>query len=395
MNIPALDYLLGIHKADGWAESKHPRAANGQFGSGGSGKGKESAGAKHKRNQQARRAEGTGQTTLGGGKAIQSLLSGGSALDKIGWLNTSKKPDAAKGPETPAKEPAKVPAANIKSAKDTIRENLKSGKLKKETVIAAVRSLYEQANEAESKGDDATAKKLDQQAEVMTDAADIKGELYLQGILQIRGSPSHIGPGIPARQSSAPKKPTGAKIPPEGIWTGRGPRPAPDPEREAEIRRLGPAPKPNNSLETSHRIDAYRNKVISQGKQLDSFKEGEQDLGLYEHNGKTYFVDHDRSNQFAAMSHDEWRRMKDELAGDEGPRAATVTPPKHKPTTTAPKSPHVTDASSSDIMAQGKNIDAHGNKTLHEYNGGFYMVTEGNPTGRKVSKPAWESMKYD
>jgi hypothetical protein len=126
---------------------------------------------------------------------------------------------------------------------------------------------------------------------------------------------------------------------------------------------------------------------------LDSFEQGEQDLGLYEHNGKTYIVDHDHPSQFSGMTKDEWRRLKDELTGDEAPRAAAQ--PKPKPTTTAPKSPHVTDASSSDIVAQGKKIDEHGDKTLHEYNGGFYMVTQGNPTGRKISKPAWESMKYD
>jgi hypothetical protein len=39
-----------------------------------------------------RRAEAAGQATLGG-KAIQTLLSGGSALDKVSWLKTpAKKP---------------------------------------------------------------------------------------------------------------------------------------------------------------------------------------------------------------------------------------------------------------------------------------------------------------
>jgi hypothetical protein len=94
--------------------SGHDHKANGQFGSGGSSatkpKGKESQGAKHKRNQQARRAEGAGQSTLGGGKAIQTLLGGGSALDKIGWLNTSKKPEASRAPEKkPEAEKPKEP----------------------------------------------------------------------------------------------------------------------------------------------------------------------------------------------------------------------------------------------------------------------------------------------
>lgn len=123
MQIPALTGVmrssgaeyLGISKSGQIAIMKvkdasgHEHAANGQFGSGGSSaakpkpKGKESQGAKHKRNQQARRAEGAGQSTLGGGKAIQTLLGGGSALDKIGWLNTSKPKgqEAAKEPDGP------------------------------------------------------------------------------------------------------------------------------------------------------------------------------------------------------------------------------------------------------------------------------------------------------
>jgi hypothetical protein len=204
---------IAIMKAGDWDESKHKRSENGQFGSGGSGKGKESAGAKHKRNQQARRVESAGQTALGGGKAIQSLLSGGSALDKIGWLNTSKKPEAAKEPEAkpepkpaeskpkePEKKPeapAKVPAANIKSAKDVIRENLKSGKLKRETVIAAVRALQDQAKEAKAKGDYASSKDLNFQAATMAEAAEIKThELFSPG-----KSPKRTVQAKPARQS--------------------------------------------------------------------------------------------------------------------------------------------------------------------------------------------------
>jgi hypothetical protein len=89
-----------VHKDGDWSEGKHPRAANGQFGSGGSsssGKGKEGQGAKHKRNQQARRAADHGQQTLGGTGAIQSLLTGGSALDKL----------KVKEPDVPKAEPGK------------------------------------------------------------------------------------------------------------------------------------------------------------------------------------------------------------------------------------------------------------------------------------------------
>ena len=471
-------------KKEDWAEQKHPRADDGKFTSGSGGGSKKPSKTKRKLE---RRAEAASQGRVSG--AIQTLLSGGSALDKIGWLQKPKpelkpethnseeelsildiinrrneqaaalrgkvpgmehpsqrsvreggpegghsprvltqherdyrdsqrqwdndrrrmgipvpgdelatleisgEPKSEKKPEPEKPKPAKPPAANIESAKNTIRENLKSGKLKKETVIAAVRSLYEQANEAESKGDDATAKKLDQQAEIMTDAAGIKGELYSQGILQIRGSQSHIGSGILAGRPGFTKNPPRAKIPPEGIWTGHGPRPATDPKRDAEIRRLGPTPKQINSLETSHRIEAYRNKVISRGERLEHFKEGDQDLGLYEYNGKTYLVDHERPNQFSTMSADEWRRLKDELVGDgEPPHAEPIRP---KPVSAPAKSPHVTTASSSDIVTHGKKVDEHGNKSLHEYGGGLYVVTQGKPNGLKISRTGWESMKYD
>lgn len=468
MRIPAL-YAL-IRKAE-WEESKHPRADDGRFGSGSGGSHPSKKPSKTKRKME-RRAEAAGQGKLGGG-AIQSLLGGGgSALDKIGWLNTSKpkepdkKPDEGPGESEPsildtmaqswarsdaargkvpglehpshqaAREggreggpsprvltpgerqyrenqgqwdadrrrmgipvpgdelaeltiPGKKPEtqgkpkpAKVESAKREISENIKSGKLKKETVIAAVKTLHERANEAESRGDDKTAREMDLRAEIMTDAAGIKGELYTRGITQIRGRSSHIGPGIESRT-----------IPPEGIWTGTGPRPPTDPKRDEEIRRLGRAPKPINSRETAHRIENYQNKVISYGEQVDQLKDGDQDIGLYEYNGKTYLVDHDRPSQFSVMSKDDWRRLKDELTGDEGTRPTTQ--PKAKPDPSpATNNPHITEVSGTDILAQGKKIDEHGKASLHEYNGGFYMVTQGKPMGRKISKPAWESLKY-
>lgn len=153
MQIPALSGVmrssgaeyLGINKSGEIAilkvkdASGHEHKANGQFGSGGSSaakpKGKESAGAKHKRNQQARRAEGAGQSTLSGGKAIQSLLSGGSALDKLG---IGGKPREQKEPEetTPEKKPEKPvdkkpenvlehkPATTISEAETFAKDNI-------------------------------------------------------------------------------------------------------------------------------------------------------------------------------------------------------------------------------------------------------------------------------
>lgn len=81
-------------KKDGdWEESKHPRADDGKFTSGSGGGSKKPSKTKRKLE---RRAEAASQGRVSG--AIQTLLSGGSALDKIGWLNTSK-------PKEPEKKP--------------------------------------------------------------------------------------------------------------------------------------------------------------------------------------------------------------------------------------------------------------------------------------------------
>ena len=101
--------LVHLMKAQ-WEESKHPRADNGQFGSG-SGGSKKPKPSKTKRKME-RRAESAGQETLGSG-AIQTLLSGGSALDKIGWLKTpEKQPEPTKKPE--AKPEKKKPTPSPK-----------------------------------------------------------------------------------------------------------------------------------------------------------------------------------------------------------------------------------------------------------------------------------------
>lgn len=112
MRIPALHML--VRKAE-WEESKHPRADNGQFGSGSGGSSKPKKPSKTRRKME-RREEAASQARVGG--AIQSLLSGGSALDKIGWLNTSQKE-----PEKPATKPKEEAApAKEPSILDTINQ---------------------------------------------------------------------------------------------------------------------------------------------------------------------------------------------------------------------------------------------------------------------------------
>lgn len=93
MRIPLLRTVCKaiVAKAD-WDESKHPRADNGQFGSGSGGSSKPKKPSKTRRKME-RREEAASQARVGG--AIQSLLSGGSALDKIGWFKQpEKKPKA-------------------------------------------------------------------------------------------------------------------------------------------------------------------------------------------------------------------------------------------------------------------------------------------------------------
>lgn len=88
-----------LKKAGDWDESKHPRADDGKFTSGSGGGSKKPSKTKRKLE---RRAEAASQGRVSG--AIQTLLSGGSALDKIGWLNTSKPKEPEKKPEKPKAE---------------------------------------------------------------------------------------------------------------------------------------------------------------------------------------------------------------------------------------------------------------------------------------------------
>lgn len=115
MRIPLLRTVCKaiVAKAD-WDESKHPRADNGQFGSGSGGSSKPKKPSKTRRKME-RREEAASQARVGG--AIQSLLSGGSALDKIGWLNTSKKPEATK---EPGKNPPHVDMGGVPKNKSLI-----------------------------------------------------------------------------------------------------------------------------------------------------------------------------------------------------------------------------------------------------------------------------------
>lgn len=108
MRIPLLRTVCKaiVAKAD-WDESKHPRADNGQFGSGSGGSSKPKKPSKTRRKME-RREEAASQARVGG--AIQSLLSGGSALDKIGWLNTSKPKEPEKKPESKPQQPEKPKA---------------------------------------------------------------------------------------------------------------------------------------------------------------------------------------------------------------------------------------------------------------------------------------------
>lgn len=96
MRIPLLRTVCKaiVSKAADWDESKHPRADNGQFGSGSGGSSKPKKPTKTRRKME-RREEAASQARVGG--AIQTLLSGVSALDKIGWLKTSEKPMEGEG----------------------------------------------------------------------------------------------------------------------------------------------------------------------------------------------------------------------------------------------------------------------------------------------------------
>jgi len=94
-------------KKDGdWEESKHPRADDGKFTSGSGGGSKKPSKTKRKLE---RHAEAASQGRVSG--AIQTLLSGGSALDKIGWLNTSK-PQQPEKPKLPYQELLDQPLPN-------------------------------------------------------------------------------------------------------------------------------------------------------------------------------------------------------------------------------------------------------------------------------------------
>lgn len=125
-------------KKEDWAEQKHPRADDGKFTSGSGGGSKKPSKTKRKLE---RRAEAASQGRVSG--AIQTLLSGGSALDKIGWLNTSKPKEPEKKPESKPQQPEKPTAEEKPKAKVSLADQATKLKLKdlKELSLGKLRSM--------------------------------------------------------------------------------------------------------------------------------------------------------------------------------------------------------------------------------------------------------------
>lgn len=126
-----------LKKGD-WAEQKHPRADDGKFTSGSGGGSKKPSKTKRK---MERRAEAASQGRVSG--AIQTLLSGGSALDKIGWLNTSKPKEPEKKPESKPQQPEKPKAEEKPKPKVSLADQATKLKLKdlKELSLGKLRSM--------------------------------------------------------------------------------------------------------------------------------------------------------------------------------------------------------------------------------------------------------------
>lgn len=111
--------LAIIRKDAQWEESKHPRDDSGKFTSGSGSSGKRSDKTKRKLD---RRAEATRQQRLGGSHvAIQTMLTGKSALDKIGWLKPAGESKPASEPKKPESTPLLDPNKGT-----THDDNLKS-----------------------------------------------------------------------------------------------------------------------------------------------------------------------------------------------------------------------------------------------------------------------------
>lgn len=126
-------------KKEDWVEQKHPRADNGQFGSGSGGSSSKKP--SETKRKLERRAEAASQGRVSG--AIQTLLSGGSALDKIGWLNTSKPKEPEKKPESKPQQPEKPTAEEKPKAKVSLADQATKLKLKdlKELSLGKLRSM--------------------------------------------------------------------------------------------------------------------------------------------------------------------------------------------------------------------------------------------------------------
>lgn len=125
---------VALWKSD-WEESKHPRADNGQFGSGsGSSSGSGKKPSKTKRKQERRAAEASQGKVTG---AIQTLLSGGSALDKVAWF---------KQPEAPKAKPAEEKKPESKPAQDKPEEQANIGQTEIDNAAAEIDRLLDQLN---------------------------------------------------------------------------------------------------------------------------------------------------------------------------------------------------------------------------------------------------------
>ncbi len=123
-----------LKKAGDWEESKHPRADDGKFTSGSGGGSKKPSKTKRKLE---RRAEAASQGRVSG--AIQTLLSGGSALDKIGWLNTSKPKEPEKKPEkAPEKAPEQKPESGDKPKTPLKPEQIRRAQWKVARILLSI-----------------------------------------------------------------------------------------------------------------------------------------------------------------------------------------------------------------------------------------------------------------
>lgn len=161
-------------KKEDWVEQKHPRADDGKFTSGSGGGSKKPSKTKRK---MERREGAASQARVGG--AIQSLLSGGSALDKIGWLKTPEKQPESEKPKAkpPAQKKPKLPSESdligTGVTDQNYREFLDRGieNLSRNEYIAAKQSQYYVEQNGKVLSTQAAAKLYDQEKVKPTEPA--------------------------------------------------------------------------------------------------------------------------------------------------------------------------------------------------------------------------------